>query len=59
MGKDITHASIRQRSVGGTIVYTSQGLGNNAGTVLGGRLNNPPRVTLVTLTGELPPSMLD
>ncbi|MBR5751778.1 MAG: metallophosphoesterase [Clostridia bacterium] len=48
-----------QRSVGGTIVYTAQGLGNNAATVLSGRLNNPPRVTLVTLTGELPPSMLD
>ncbi len=48
-----------QRSVGGTIVYTSQGLGSNSATILSGRLNNPPRVTIVTLTGELPASFLD
>ena len=48
-----------QRSVGGTIVYTTQGLGNNPATILGGRLNNPPRVAIVTLTGELPASLLD
>ncbi len=48
-----------QRSVGSAIVYTTQGLGNNAATVLRGRLNNPPRVAIVTLTGKLPASFLD
>ena len=47
-----------QRSVGSTVIYTTQGLGNNAETILRGRLNNPPRVTIVTLTGELPSSFL-
>ena len=47
-----------QRSLGGTTIYTTQGLGNNAETILRGRLNNPPRMTIVTLTGELPSSFL-
>ncbi|MCR4621258.1 MAG: hypothetical protein K5663_04180 [Clostridiales bacterium] len=47
------------RSVDGLQVYTSQGLGNNSRTVLRGRLNNPPRVTIITLTGALPQSFLD
>ena len=48
-----------QRSVGGTVVYTTQGLGNNSQTIFRGRLNNPPRVALITLTGELPSSFLE
>lgn len=47
------------RSVDGIQVYTTQGLGNNSRTVLSGRLNNPPRVTIITLTGELPQSFLE
>ena len=48
-----------QRTIGGTVIYTTQGLGGNAQTVFGGRLNNPPRVSLITLTGELPSSFLE
>ena len=48
-----------QRSLGSTVIYTTQGLGNNAETILHGRLNNPPRMTIVTLTGELPSSFLE
>ncbi len=48
-----------QRSLGGTVIYTTQGLGNNAETIFRGRLNNPPRMTIVTLTGELPSSFLE
>ncbi|MBR4236578.1 MAG: hypothetical protein IKR85_11050 [Clostridia bacterium] len=48
-----------QRSVGGTIVYTTQGLGNNSETILTGRLGNPPRVSIIRLTGELPASFLE
>ena len=48
-----------QRSVNGTIVYTTVGLGNNSATLLKGRLNNPPRVSIITLTGELPASFLE
>ena len=47
------------RSVDGIQVYTTQGLGNNSRTVFTGRLNNPPRVTIITLTGELPQSFLE
>ena len=48
-----------QRNVGGIVVYTTQGLGNNSNTILRGRLNNPPRAGLITLTGELHSSFLD
>ena len=43
-----------QRTVGSIQVYTTVGLGSNAATVFSGRLNNPPRVSLLTLSGELP-----
>lgn len=43
-----------QRTVGSIQVYTTPGLGSNAATVFSGRLNNPPRVSLLTLSGELP-----
>ena len=48
-----------QRRVGSAIVYTTTGLGNNGDTVFAGRLFNPPQVSLLTLTGELPTSFLD
>ena len=48
-----------QRTVGTTIVYTTAGLGDNKATVLRGRLNNPPEITILTLTGELPVSFLE
>ena len=48
-----------QRSVGGTAIYVTPGLGNNSKTAFSGRLNNPPKVSLITLTGELPSSFLD
>ena len=48
-----------QRSIGGTTIYTTIGLGNNAQTIFAGRLNNPPRLSLITLTGELPTSFLE
>lgn len=43
-----------QRGVGSIMVYTTTGLSNNSATALFGRLNNPPRVSIITLTGELP-----
>lgn len=48
-----------ERAVGGTIVYTSPGLSVTDDTLLPFRLMNPPKVTLITLTGELPASFLD
>lgn len=48
-----------ERSVGGTVVYTSPGLSVSNDTLLPFRLMNPPKVTLITLTGELPASFLD
>ncbi|MBQ1257555.1 MAG: metallophosphoesterase [Clostridia bacterium] len=48
-----------ERSVGGTVVYTSPGLSVSDDTLLPFRLMNPPKVTLITLTGELPASFLD
>jgi len=48
-----------QRSVGSTVVYTTAGLGSNSATLLWGRLNNPPEITIITLTGELPASFLE
>lgn len=47
------------RSVGGTMVYTSPGLSVTDDTLLPFRLMNPPKITLITLTGELPASFLD
>lgn len=47
------------RSVGGTMVYTSPGLSVTNDTLFSFRLMNPPKVTLITLTGELPASFLD
>lgn len=47
------------RSVGGTMVYTSPGLSVTDDTLFSFRLMNPPKVTLITLTGELPASFLD
>ena len=47
------------RTVGGITVYTTAGLGANNATHFWGRVNNPPRVSLLTLTGELPASFLD
>ena len=48
-----------QRTVGSSIVYVTPGLGTNGSTLLGFRLLNPPRVSLITLTGELPSSLLN
>ncbi|MBR3928859.1 MAG: metallophosphoesterase [Clostridia bacterium] len=48
-----------ERSVGGTVVYTSPGLSVSDDTLLPFRLMNPPKITLITLTGELPASFLD
>ena len=48
-----------QRTVGSSIVYVSPGLGTNGSTLLCFRLLNPPRVSLITLTGELPSSLLN
>ena len=48
-----------QRAVGTTMVYTTSGMGNNDDTLLFGRLNNPPQVSILTLTGELPSSFFD
>lgn len=48
-----------QRMVGSATVYTTEGLGTNGDTLFFGRLNNPPRVTIITLTGELPSSFFD
>lgn len=48
-----------ERSVGGTVVYTSPGLSVTNDTLLPFRLMNPPKITLITLTGELPASFLD
>lgn len=48
-----------QRAVGTTTVYTTSGMGNNDDTLLFGRLNNPPQVSILTLTGELPSSFFD
>ena len=48
-----------ERSVGGTAVYTSPGLSVTDDTILPFRLMNPPKITLITLTGELPASFLD
>lgn len=47
------------RSVGGTMIYTSPGLSVTDDTLLPFRLMNPPKITLITLTGELPASFLD
>ena len=48
-----------QRTVGSVSVYTTAGLSNNGDTLFFGRLNNPPKVSILTLTGELPASFLD
>ena len=48
-----------ERSVGGTMVYTSPGLSVTDDTLFPFRLMNPPKITLITLTGELPASFLD
>lgn len=48
-----------QRSVGSTIIYVTPGLSTSGDTLLSFRLMNPPRVSLITLTGELPTSFLD
>lgn len=48
-----------ERSVGGTVVYTSPGLSVTDDTFLPFRLMNPPKITLITLTGELPASFLE
>jgi len=47
-----------QYEVGNTMVYTSPGLSSNSQTYMW-RLFNPPRASLLTLTGELPSSFLD
>lgn len=48
-----------QRTVGGSVVYTSPGLSVTGDTLFSFRFMNPPRITLVTLTGELPASFLE
>lgn len=48
-----------ERNVGGTVVYTSPGLSTTDDTLFPFRLMNPPKITLITLTGELPASFLD
>ena len=47
------------RTVGNIVVYTTPGLSTNGATWMYGRINNPPRVSLLTLTGELPASFLE
>lgn len=48
-----------QRSVGSSIVYVTPGLSTNGNTLIPFRLMNAPKVSLITLTGELPSSLLD
>ena len=48
-----------ERTVGSSIVYVTPGLSDNGNTVFPFRLMNAPKVSLITLTGELPSSLLD
>ncbi len=47
-----------QRRVGSTIVYVTPGLSVSGDTLFSFRLMNPPQISLITLTGELPNSFL-
>lgn len=48
-----------QRSVGSSIVYVTPGLSINQKTMIPFRLMNSPKISLITLSGELPASLLD
>ncbi|MBQ3079343.1 MAG: hypothetical protein IJC48_04985, partial [Clostridia bacterium] len=48
-----------ERSVGSSIIYVTPGLSVSSDTLLRFRLMNPPRISIITLTGELPSSFLD
>ena len=48
-----------QRAVGSSVVCVTPGLSTNNNTLFPFRLMNPPQITLITLTGELPSSLFD
>ena len=48
-----------KRTIGSTIAYITPGLSTSGDTLFGFRLMNPPQISLITLTGELPTSFLD
>ena len=48
-----------QRAVGSSVVCVTPGLSTNNNTLFPFRLMNPPKITLITLTGELPSSLFD
>lgn len=48
-----------QRAVSSAMVYVTPGLSDNEQTILPFRLLNSPKISVITLTGELPASLLD